>query len=81
MHGIDKAKPFWGWHDEATRRRRILATGQWAADPAYAISRNLTFPPDRPVSTEYVFNPYLDINAPDPPASPVTRNVVAAPRE
>jgi len=58
-HGADKAKPFWGWHDENTKRKKVLGTGQWGADPAYAVSRNLTFPASKPVSLEYVFNPYL----------------------
>jgi len=59
--GADKAKPFWGWHDMATQRRRILATGQWAVDPAYGVSKNLTFPAELPFSLTYVYNPYLDI--------------------
>lgn len=73
QYGEDKAKPFWGWHDTATRKSRILATGQWATDPAYAVSRNLTFPAGRAVSLEYVFNPYL--NTPDVPFFPIVRNV------
>ncbi|MCA2969574.1 MAG: hypothetical protein INH43_13735 [Acidobacteriaceae bacterium] len=75
-HGRDKAKPFWGWHDVATQRRKILATGQWGADPAYGFSQNLRFPADRPVSTEYVFNPYLDVGGPEPAFVAVERNVV-----
>jgi len=55
----NKAKPFWGWHDNRTRKKGVLATGQWALDPAYAVARNLRFP--EPVSTTYVFNPYLGI--------------------
>jgi len=55
----NKAKPFWGWHDVRTRKKKVLATGQWALDPAYAVSKNLRFP--EPVSTDYVFNPYLGI--------------------
>jgi hypothetical protein len=62
--GADKAKPFWGWHDMATLRKKILNTGQWATDPAYAVSKNLTFPSDRPVSLNYVYNPYLDVGTP-----------------
>jgi hypothetical protein len=73
--GEDKAKPFWGWHDNATQKDRILATGQWAADPAYAVSRDLTFPAGKDVSLEYVFNPYL--NTPDVPFVPVIRNLQA----
>ncbi len=38
-----------------------MATGQWALDPAYAVSQNLRFP--EPVSTEYTFNPYLGVEA------------------
>ena len=51
------AKPFWGWHDNETRDKKVLATGQWALDPAYAVTRNLTLP--GPVSLRYTFNPYL----------------------
>lgn len=65
-HGADKAKPFWGWHDEATRRRKILGTGQWGADPAYAVAQNLRFPASRPVSTTYVWNPYLNTGRAEP---------------
>lgn len=74
-HGRDKAKPFWGWHDMATQRRKILATGQWGADPAYGVSRNLRFPADKPVSLDYVFNPYLDSGGDEPQAAEVVRNV------
>lgn len=56
-HGVDKAKPFWGWHDNETRKRGILATGQWCLDPAYAVTRNLTLP--GPVSLRYTHNPFL----------------------
>lgn len=54
------AKPFWAWHDRRSRDKKVLNTGQWALDPAYAVSVNLRFPADLPVSTRYVFNPYLD---------------------
>ena len=57
LHGVDMAKPFWGWHDDDTHDRKVLARGQWALDPAYGISRNLTLP--GPVSLDYTFNPYL----------------------
>lgn len=57
------AKPFWGWHDRKTKKKKILNTGQWALDPAYAVSRNLKFPKDMPVSTVYIFNPYLEKEA------------------
>ncbi len=59
MHGVNEAKPFWGWHDGRSRKKQVLSTGQWALDPAYALSRNLTIP--EPFSLEYVFNPYLGI--------------------
>ena len=65
-HGRDMAKPFWGWHDNETRDKRLLATGQWALDPAYAVTRNLTLP--GPVSLQYVFNPYL--SEPGAPSAP-----------
>lgn len=60
-HGADKAKPFWGWHDEKTRRGKILNTGQWGADPAYGVSQSLRFPASRPVSLKYIYNPYLGV--------------------
>ncbi len=56
-HGEDMAKPFWGWHDNETRKKKVLATGQWGVDPAYAVSRNLNLP--GPVSLRYIHNPYL----------------------
>ncbi len=60
--GSNKAKPFWGWHDRRTRKKEVLATGQWALDPAYAVSQNLRIP--GPFSLDYVFNPYLGIGTP-----------------
>ena len=42
-----------------TKKENILGDGQWGLDPAYAVSRDLTFPPGQPFSLEYVFNPYL----------------------
>ena len=33
----NKAKPFWGWHDNRTLKAKVLAEGQWALDPAYAV--------------------------------------------
>ena len=54
------AKPFWAWHDKRTRNKRILNTGQWTLDPAYSVSKNLSFPSNKPFSTNYVFNPYLE---------------------
>lgn len=56
-HGTNRAKPFWGWHDDDTLDGGIVAKGQWALDPAYAITRNLTLPGT--VSLTYTFNPYL----------------------
>jgi hypothetical protein len=83
-HGRDKAKPFWGWHDMSTQRRKILATGQWGADPAYGVSRNLTFPADKPVSLEYTYNPYLGVTggaavAQTPPAASSSPNTPGTP--
>jgi hypothetical protein len=56
-HGQNKAKPFWGWHDMRTRKKNVLATGQWGLDPAYSVYQNLRMP--EPFSLDYVFNPYL----------------------
>ncbi|MDH3494387.1 MAG: hypothetical protein OEM82_12605 [Acidobacteriota bacterium] len=58
------AKPFWGWYDRKTKNKRILNTGQWALDPAYAISVCYKWPSELPVSTEYVYNPFLQIITP-----------------
>ncbi|MDZ7640010.1 MAG: hypothetical protein U5J83_17465 [Bryobacterales bacterium] len=57
----NKARPFWGWHDDRTLQNGILARGQWALDPAYSFTRNLRFPDELPVSLDYTFNPYLGI--------------------
>lgn len=59
----NKAKPFWGWHDERTRRGKVLNTGQWALDPAYSVTRNITWPAAMPVDLDYLYNPYLGIGA------------------
>jgi hypothetical protein len=56
-------------------KAKVLLRGQWALDPAYAVTRNLRFPPDRPVSLEYTYNPYLDIL----PAAAATAVASAAP--
>ena len=75
-HGSNKAKPFWGWHDNRTRKRKVLATGQWGLDPAYAVSRNLRFPGR--FSVDYTYNPYLGIGEPsatDAVSTPVTTAV------
>lgn len=55
----NKARPFWGWSDRRTKKKKVLAQGQWALDPAYAVSRNLKFPGS--FSLEYTHNPYLGI--------------------
>lgn len=61
----NKARPFWGWFDSLTKKRQVLADGQWGLDPAYAVSRNLTFPADEEFSLEYIYNPYLGIDQRD----------------
>jgi hypothetical protein len=53
----NRAKPFWGWFDFATRD--FLAPGQWGLDPAYAVSRMLRFPSKDPFALEYIVNPFL----------------------
>ena len=58
----NKAKPFWGWHDNKTRKAGLLATGQWALDPAYSAQVDLRFP--ERFSLEYAYNPYLGIGSP-----------------
>lgn len=63
-HGSNMAKPFWAWHDGRARKRRVIATGQWGLDPAYALSQNLTLP--QPYSLRYIFNPYLGIGTLSP---------------
>ncbi|MCB1024982.1 MAG: hypothetical protein KDB79_11355 [Acidobacteria bacterium] len=63
----NKAKPFWGWHDKRTRDKKVLNTGQWALDPAYSVSQNLSFPSDKPVSTTYIFNPFLAVQQKEVP--------------
>lgn len=61
------AKPFWAWHDKRTRDKKVLNTGQWALDPAYSVSQNLSFPREQPFSTYYIFNPYLEIQTAETP--------------
>lgn len=73
-YGRNKAKPFWGWHDIRTRKKGILAVGQWGLDPAYGVSQDLQFPADEPFSLDYVFNPYLRI----PVAARRTRTPVSS---
>ena len=58
----NKAKPFWGWNDNLTSKKKVLAVGQWGLDPAYAVSHNLQFPASEPFSLDYVFNPYLSVD-------------------
>ena len=83
--GSNKAKPFWGWKDRKTDKKKILSAGQWGLDPAYATSQNLKFP--GAFSLDYVFNPFLGIDgnrAPDarrvrafePPPAPAPDDVV-----
>ncbi|MFN7920649.1 MAG: hypothetical protein U0Q16_11165 [Bryobacteraceae bacterium] len=57
----NKAKPFWGWHDNETKNKKILNVGQWGLDPAYGVQRNLTFPNGEAPATDYTFNPYLGV--------------------
>lgn len=80
-HGSNKAKPFWGWHDERTRRGKVLNTGQWALDPAYAVSRNITFPSSMPVDQTYIYNPFLGIGEPAVVTSTFTPSRIPEPTE
>jgi len=78
----NKAKPFWGWHDNRSRKRNMIATGQWGLDPAYSVAQNLRIP--RPFSFDYVYNPYLGFGTPDrsltaAPAAPVQTAAVPVP--
>ena len=79
-HGTNKAKPFWGWHDERTRRGKVLNTGQWALDPAYAVTKNITFPAAMPVDLNYIYNPYLGIGE-TAAAAPVVADAPVGPAE
>ena len=77
--GSNKAKPFWGWHDNRTRKKKVVATGQWGLDPAYSVSQNLRFPGR--FSQQYIYNPYLGIGSPgalDAVSTPVAAPVVVA---
>lgn len=58
---VNKARPFWGWHDVRSLKRGVVAVGQWGLDPAYAVRQHLRFPPGEPFSDRYVFNPYLAV--------------------
>jgi hypothetical protein len=73
----NKAKPFWGWHDNRTRKDGLLATGQWALDPAYAVQVDLRFP--ERFSLDYLYNPYLGVGTPSGDA-PEVRNVTVLQR-
>jgi hypothetical protein len=83
----NKAKPFWGWHDTRTLKKKLLAVGQWALDPAYSMRETLRFASDQPFSVDYVHNPYLGIvrakaaasEAPAAQAPAVAAPVQAAP--
>ncbi|MCC6362950.1 MAG: hypothetical protein IT165_05465 [Bryobacterales bacterium] len=57
----NKAKPFWGWHDNRTLKAGVLAPGEWGLDPAYGVTRDLTFPSNMAFSLDYTNNPYLGI--------------------
>jgi hypothetical protein len=57
----NKARPFWGWFDTRSKKAKAVATGQWALDPAYSVSRNLSFPMGDPFSLDYTFHPYFEI--------------------
>ncbi|MFN0106836.1 MAG: hypothetical protein ACKV2U_32685 [Bryobacteraceae bacterium] len=80
-HGANKAKPFWGWHDERTRRGKVLNTGQWALDPAFAMTRNLIWPATLPVDLDYIYNPYLGVGENAVPRPEGSNNIAAAPTE
>jgi|YNPMSStandDraft_1061717.scaffolds.fasta_scaffold00223_10 hypothetical protein len=75
----NKARPFWGWFDSTTLKRKVLAVGQWGLDPAYALSRNLRFPADEPFSLDYVYNPYLGIDRRPSPVQPPTPSASGRP--
>ncbi|MCZ2149474.1 MAG: hypothetical protein LC126_17085 [Bryobacterales bacterium] len=57
----NKAKPFWGWHDNRTLKAGVLAPGEWGLDPAYGVTRDLSFPSGMAFSLDYTNNPYLGI--------------------
>lgn len=64
-HAANKARPFWGWFDEAGKRKKVFAPGQWALDPAYSVRQSLKFPTNEKWSYDYTFNPYLGVNTGD----------------
>ena len=57
----NKARPFWGWFDNATKKKNALNNGQWALDPAYAIIQGVYFPNGEQPDLDYTFNPYLGV--------------------
>jgi hypothetical protein len=57
----NKARPFWGWFDNATKNRKTLNNGQWGLDPAYSVSQGVSFPSVEQPSLDYTFNPYLGV--------------------
>jgi hypothetical protein len=68
----NKAKPFWGWHDTLTLKKKALAVGQWGLDPAYAVTQNVRYPAGQPFSLVYLYNPYLGFGGQTPaPAAAV----------
>jgi hypothetical protein len=78
----NKAKPFWGWHDNRSRKKNMVGTGQWGLDPAYAVAQNLRIP--GPFSLDYIYNPYLGFGTPDrtvtgTPAVPVETAAATTP--
>jgi hypothetical protein len=73
----NKARPFWGWFDVQTQKKKVLATGQWGLDPAYSVSRNLRFPEGEPFSVDYIFNPYLVGEPHKSPEAPVSDRAMA----
>lgn len=74
----NKAKPFWGWHDNKTLNAKALSPGQWGLDPAYAVTRMIAFPANSPVSLDYTYNPYLGIGSAEAATTP-TANIGTAP--
>ena len=68
----NKARPFWGWFDTRGKKAKVVNNGQWGLDPAYSVSRNLTFPANEPMSLDYTFNPYLEIETEAPKVAMAT---------
>lgn len=55
-----RGRPFWSWQDGGMLARKLLAPGQWALDPAYALWVSVRFPSAGAFSLDYIFNPYLE---------------------